>query len=143
LKCCEDDSTNRLTENLNYFEELTGALQVKYEIVFSKKDILIKKIKNGDNFDNLIKLGFDKEITFKNIVEFHIGLFLSIIKKKRVKYSFYCSNLVDFNESSILVEDIMNDILYSIESKIVFPNIFYQPIILIYFNFYDIKFIFY
>jgi hypothetical protein len=143
LKCCEDDSTNRLTENLNYFEELTGALQVKYEIVFSKKDILIKKIKNGDNFDNLIKLGFDKEITFKNIVEFHIGLFLSIIKKKRVKYSFYCSNLVDFNESSILVEDVMNDILYSIESKIVFPNILYQPIILIYFNFYDINFIFY
>jgi hypothetical protein len=100
-------------------------------------------IKNGDNFDNLIKFGFDKEITFKNIVEFHIGLFLSIIEKKRVEYSFYCSNLVDFNESSILVENVMNDILYSIESKIEYPNIFYQPIILIYFNFYDINFIFY
>jgi hypothetical protein len=143
LRCCEDDSTNRLTENLNYFEELAGDLDVKFEIVFSKKDILIEMIKNGDNFDNLIKFGFDKEITFKNIVEFHIGLFLSIIEKKRVEYSFYCSNLVDFNESSILVENVMNDILYSIESKIEYPNIFYQPIILIYFNFYDINFIFY
>jgi hypothetical protein len=100
--CYEDDVTNRLKESLNLFTDLISNLNTNMQIVFTKKDLLIEKIKNEGDFSKLKEFGFNKEINFNNIVEFHIQLFSEIISKNSKNlenYHFYCSNLIDYNDS--------------------------------------------
>jgi hypothetical protein len=125
LKCYEDDITNRLTESLKTFSEMILNFNSGIEIIFTKKDILIEKIKNGGDFSKLKEFGFDKEITFKNIVEFHIELFSKIIienSKNLENYHFYCGNLIDYNDSIKLYKNVMDQIIYKKYSSIDFSE---------------------
>jgi hypothetical protein len=148
LKCFEDEHTNRLIEGLKVFEELVNSKYEnikKYEIIFTKKDILINMIKNDYDFKNLYDLGFNKEITFKNIVQFHIDLFTQFLKKNNdLKLNFYCSCLIDLDESRVLYQNIMDHILFNSEVMTIdFPNIFNFKIYLFTFQInFDILFIF-
>jgi hypothetical protein len=148
LVCYEDDITNRLEETLKLFEDLIHRFDnLRFEIVLSKKDILIEMIKKGNDFKNLKKFGFEKDISFKNIVEFHIELFTSRVKdrEKLFLYNFHCANLVDLKESNELLENVLNNIIYYQKKDIVYPNIFNYVLNTKSFNFkifFDLKFIY-
>jgi hypothetical protein len=141
LTCYEDNITNRLTETLDVFTDLISRFNTSIQIVFTKKDILIEKIKNEGDFSKLKNFGFKKEITFKNIVEFHIQLFVEIITKNSKNlenYHFYCSNLVDYNESVQLYKNVMDQILYQKSSSIDYPFISIFKFGFLTFHFYDL-----
>jgi hypothetical protein len=131
LKCFEDDRTNRLIESLEVFEELIENFPtIKFEIVFSKTDILIEMIKNAEcitDFENLkYFFDFDKEITFKNIVELHIELFLSKVKEEnRSLINFHCVKLIDSNEAKQFFENVMDHIVNDKKTEIIYPHIFF------------------
>jgi hypothetical protein len=115
LMCYEDDVTNRLKESLDLFTDLISNLNSNIQIVFTKKDLLIEKIKNEGDFSKLKEFGFNKEINFNNIVEFHIQLFSEIISKNSKNlenYHFYCSNLIDYNDSVQLYKNVMDQIIH-------------------------------
>jgi hypothetical protein len=79
LLCYEDDTTNRLTESLNLFKELTKykILQEKiFVVIFTKGDLLLDMINEKNSFIKLIEMGFKKKNTYQNIVEFHKNQFL-------------------------------------------------------------------
>jgi hypothetical protein len=128
LFCYEDDKTNRLVESLNLFESLikNEYENIKsYEIVFTKKDILIEMIENGTSFNKLIfEFGFDKEVSFKNIVEFYIKLFMERIKGYEMRVNFYCCNLLDYYDNHLFFHEVMDQINFGLTSYIDFPNIF-------------------
>jgi hypothetical protein len=140
LLCYEDDTTNRLRESLDLFEYLVSKLEnVSFDIVFTKKDILIENIQKGYDFSNLRNFGFKKEITFENIVKFHIELFFDYFKNDDIlKYNFYCTNLIDFDDSKKLFKDVMNQILYNKINNIIYPHIYYYEIKMLNFHFFDI-----
>jgi guanine nucleotide-binding protein G(i) subunit alpha len=101
LLCYEDDSTNRLEESLNLFVEIINMKQFvksKIYVIFTKGDILKKKIELNHDFENLKKFGFDGEITFDNILDFH----KSIYKNKNtlgydIKF-YFINNLTDHDD---------------------------------------------
>jgi hypothetical protein len=137
LNCYEDDETNRLQETLELFSETISNLkrEIEIQIVFTKKDILIEKIKNGNDFSNLKEFGFNKEKTYKNIVEFHTELFVKIINKnskKLEKFHFYTVNLVDYIDSVRFYNNVMKQIIHKKNYSIEFLN----------FHFYDLFFIY-
>jgi hypothetical protein len=144
-----------LIENLNLFESIIKNDNFKnkeFEIVFTKPDVLINIINNNNNtyynnsFNQLFSLGFNNSITFKNIIQFHINLFLKIIKnynRDLSNFNFYLSNLLNYNDSMHLIDNLFNNIFYSKKIDLEYGKYFHCNIDLIDFNnFFDFNFIY-
>jgi hypothetical protein len=87
-----ENNLNLLIESLDYFSSIIDQIEKKFIVfVFTKADILDRNIKNNIGLDELNSFGYDKEYTLKNVVQFHMNLFTSLIKdsKKSLKFDFY------------------------------------------------------
>jgi hypothetical protein len=113
LNCYEDEKTNQLTESLNLIEKLAKCFKnIKFSIIFTKKDILLNMLSKKSNFLNLKKtFGFCEELNFDNILNFHKRIVLEKVKKYiHEKICFYVVNLINFDESNAIIDDILYNI---------------------------------
>jgi hypothetical protein len=131
--------------------------ETKYEIIFTKKDILLNMIKIGIDFKNLYEfnyfedLRFKKIISFKNIFDYHMELIKRIIKNNNRSisdFNFHLVSLVDVEEVNRLYNDLIDNILPKSKSKkeINVPNLIIktpQNNFLNYFNNYDFNIYYY
>jgi hypothetical protein len=95
------------------------------------------------NFKNLIELDFknyyinkfDKifdnfsfkgELSFRNILNFHIDIVKKIIKKQNRNvddFNFYIANFTDINETITVYNDILDSIILNKKKELILPDI--------------------
>jgi hypothetical protein len=109
----ESDEINKLEEELKIFGQVMDNDDFekwKFVVIFTKGDILKKKLIRNDPIDKLKELGFNKDVNYENIVDFYTEIF----KKKiinNVNINFYkLGSALEIVELKTLVHNIFDDL---------------------------------
>jgi hypothetical protein len=109
----ESDEINKLEEELKIFGQVMDNDDFekwKFVVIFTKGDILKKKLIRNDSIDKLKELGFNKDVNYENIVDFYTEIF----KKKiinNVNINFYkLGSALEIVELKTLVHNIFDDL---------------------------------
>lgn len=113
--CYESGKGNRLIDNVEYFQELINNKTFKGKnltIIFSKKDILHKILRNKNICKKIYNLRFDQSLNYENVIEFHKDMFLNIMYNCGyiIKYNFYISNFLDIHDTKTIVNKMFHNI---------------------------------
>lgn len=106
--CYEDDKTNRLTESIELFDEITNSIFKDIDIVLclTKKDLFKKKIKSED-----ISLNFkdysDDTGDYDKVLSFIKNKFLSTNKYNNRMIHIFDLNLLDKDEVKYVFDEII------------------------------------
>jgi hypothetical protein len=126
----------------------------KYEVIFTKKNILIEMLINGDDFYSLFKykytnseIIFNKSLNFKNIFEFHMDLIKEIIinsKRDINDFNFYLVDLIDIKEVDKLVKNLFLNYEKNLKNEIIIPDVKYYTFYMFdkFNNYFDFNFYF-
>jgi hypothetical protein len=125
-------------------------LNKKFEIIFTKKNILIEMLKNGDDLKSIYDYKYDNsEIRFKKKLTFkNMDLIKEIILKNNRSmgdFNFYLVDLIDSKEVNNLVQNLFKNYEKNTKNEIIIPNVvsdFFFKRFIHFKNLYDINFIY-